>query len=1045
MRQTVAFLLLLLPGWLMSQQSSLLRDKDSDLRQGLELFDKEKYGAAQRYFNKAAEQYSYSHAEVKKQAEYYSALCAVELFNPDAEVLLTQFIYRHPESPLIKQAWFQLGKFFFRDKKYKKADEWFRQVDAELLSDDEQEEFHFKSGYTHFKLDHYDQALKEFAEIKGGESAYSATAAYYYGHIQYQNNNYESALEEFLKLKDDEVFGPIVPFYISQIYYLQRRYDQVILYAQPVLDSTQSKRGPEIARLIGESYYNTNRYEEAIPYLEKYRDKAGVTRTREDDYQLGFCYFKTGNYEKAIDAFQLAVGDQDVLGQNAWYHLGWCQLKNGNKKFARSAWQQAAKADFDTLMKEQALFDYAKLAYELGYDPYDEAVRALQDYINAYPNSTRMDDAYTFLANIYTTTHNYRTALQSLDRIKRFTEPMKMAYQRVAFFRGIELLNDRDYPESIKHFELSLKYPLNKEMAANANYWKADAHYRQGDYAESTKGFEAFIYSLTAFNQKQFNRANYNLGYSYYKQKNYASAITWFRKYVAVTPVSDPKLYNDAFLRIGDCFFVSKNYPGAVEFYDKALSIGQVDVDYALFQKGMALYVQGKLEAQVQALQKLIADYGNSRYADDAKSEMANSYLLLGRNEEAYAMYEGILLNHASSSLAPSAKVQMGLIRYNQNRDEDALNIYKEVLDQYPGTEEAREAQMGIKKIYVDKGSVGEYQLLAQERGLETMSRTEFDSTAWEAAEKSYLKGDCDMAMGQMSSYLRDFPQGLFSLQALGYKADCEMKSKKIDDAALTYEQILLRPKNRFTPEALLILGIYERQKENYPQSILHFKGLEQQAENGDQMIQARSNVMRLSVKLGNAADAEEYARKVLETEKVQDDLKNEARLILARAALTAGKDEQALEEFQKLRKINSEIGAEARYSIAKIYFNKGEYKRCEKAVFDLVDEMPSYDDWLARGFILLADNYLKLGNVFQAKRTLQSVIDNHEGKELRDLAARKLQEIISSENGEKSPEQQNDQEIEFRNNQKDDGLFEEPKAPENDEAAPKKGDGNYE
>lgn len=1040
MRQLVVYLLLLLPGLLMSQQSSIYRDKDSDLRQGFELFDKEKYGDAQRYFNQIAESYPDPHTEIRKQAEYYGALCAVELFNPDAEVLLTQFIYRHPESPLVKQAWFQLGKFFFRDKKYKKADEWLRQVEPDLLSEEEQEEYYFKSGYTHFKLDHFDQALKDFAVIKGGESAYSTTATYYYAHIQYQNSNYEAALEDFLKLKEDDVFGPIVPFYISQIYYLQKRFDQVILYAQPILDSTKSKRGPEIARLIGESYYNTNRYKEAIPYLEQYKSKAGVSRTREDDYQLGFCYFKIGNNEKAIEAFQSAVGDQDALGQNAWYHLGWCQLQNGNKKFARSAWQQAAKTDFDTLIKEQALFDYAKLAYELGYDPYDEAVRALQDYINAYPNSTRMDDAYSFLVNIYATTHNYRTALLSLERIKRVSEPLKAAYQRVAFFRAIELLNDKDYAESIKHFDLSLKYPQNKEMVANANYWKADAYYRKGDYTESTKGYEAFIYSLNAFNLKQFNRANYNLGYSYYKQHNYSAASTWFRKFVAMTPMTDSKLYNDAYLRIGDCFFVSKNYAGAVEYYDKALTIGSSDVDYALFQKGMSLYVQGKLEAQIQTLQKLISEHGNSRFADDAKYETANSYFLLGRNEEAYAMYNGILLNHSDSPLAPSSKVQMGLIRYNQNRDDEALKIYTEVLDQYPGTEEAKEAQIGIKNIYVEKGTVSEYQQLAQDRGLETMSRTEFDSTAWEAAERSYQKGDCDLAMGQMSSYLRDFPEGLFSLLALGYKADCEMKARKVDEAALTYEKILQRPKNKFTAEAHLILGIYERQKDNFPKAIEHFKELEKMPDNSDQLLQARSNVMRLSARLGNTAESEEYAKKLLETEKVDEDMKNEAKLILARAELKSENWDAALSDFQKLRKVNSEIGAEARYSIALIYFNKGDYKHCEKSVFDLVDEMPSYDDWLAKGFILLADNYLKLGNVFQAKRTLQSVIDNHEGQELRDLAQHKLDEIISSENSGNSNEKQVDPDIEFKNNSNDNGLFDEQKAPVEGQE-PKKGD----
>jgi hypothetical protein len=60
---------------------------------------------------------------------------------------------------------------------------------------------------------------------------------------------------------------------------------------------------------------------------------------------------------------------------------------------------------------------------------------------------------------------------------------------------------------------------------------------------------------------------------------------------------------------------------------------------------------------------------------------------------------------------------------------------------------------------------------------------------------------------------------------------------------------------------------------------------------------------------------------------------------------------------------------------------------------------MPSYDYWLTRGFILLADNYVKQGNNFQAKRTLQSVIDNHQEDELREQARNKLELLISQEN----------------------------------------------
>jgi tetratricopeptide (TPR) repeat protein len=1023
-----AFILLCLGSLVIkAQQSTVWLDPDFSFREGLELYDVEKYGAAQNTFRNFIEQRNTPQSEVSKAAQYYAALCAVELFNPDAEFLLTQFVAQHPESPLVKQAWFQLGKFFFRDKKYKKAVEWMQMSDPELLTEEEQAEYHFKLGYAYFKVDNYDRALAELAAVKDQDSEYSTVATYYYGHVQYHQGNFESALEHFLKLSNDETFGRIVPFYISQIYYLQKRYDQVINYAQPVLDTTKSKRGPEIARLIGESYYNTNRYKEAIPYLERFRDEANAIRSREDEYQLGFAYFKVNAHEKAVTAFEKATGSEDALGQNAWYHLGWCQLQLGNKKFARSAWAEAAKLSFDTLLKEQTLFDYAKLAYELGHDPYDEAVRALQDYINAYPQSTRMDEAYTFLANIYMTTRNYRTALMSLDRIKSKNDKLKEAYQRVAFYRGIELLNDRNNPEAIRHFDLSLQFATNKELAGLANYWKAEAQYRSGDYAEAVKGFQQFIYSLNAFNQKTFNRANYNLGYAFFKQRDYTNALTWFRKYTASYASAEQKIAADAFIRSGDCFFMKGDYSGAAESYDKAVTMRIGETDYALYQRGMALAVMGKSEAQIKVHQQLLSDFPQSSFVDDAKWEIARTYENMGRYEEAYSTYNGILINHEASAYVPMAKLQMAGIRYNQNRDQEAKVLFLEVIEQYPGTPQFTDAQIGLKRIYTDEGKVIEYQEFAKEKGLEQLSGASYDSTAWEAAENVYLKdGDCNKAITRFEAYLKNFPTGIFSLKALGMKADCQMKLRQIDSAAVTYQLITQRPRNKYTSEANQMLGIYFRQKEEYTEALRYFKDLENTAENAEQTLTARSNIMRIALRTGNETEAEQYARKLVEADKANEDLRQEARLIIARGHFRRGEEKQAMEEFNRLKKVNSEVGAESRFYIAQIHHNSGDYKKCEKAVFDLVDEMPSYDYWLAKAFILLSENYLKLGNIFQARRTLQSVIDNHEGEELRNLAIQKLAAIDQQE-AKPDPIRNTESESIPMGNERDEKLFDTP------------------
>jgi tetratricopeptide (TPR) repeat protein len=136
-------------------------------------------------------------------------------------------------------------------------------------------------------------------------------------------------------------------------------------------------------------------------------------------------------------------------------------------------------------------------------------------------------------------------------------------------------------------------------------------------------------------------------------------------------------------------------------------------------------------------------------------------------------------------------------------------------------------------------------------------------------------------------------------------KADCEMKLKRIDEAAVTYQQILDRPKSEYTAEANLVLGIFNRQKDRLEEAVKYFKQLELTAENADQTLQARSNVMRISQKIKDYSTAEQYARKLIEADKANEDLRQEARMIIAKYLFDNGKESEAMEEFNRLSKVN--------------------------------------------------------------------------------------------------------------------------------------------
>ena len=198
-------------GKVYSQQSPVYTNDIVEYKLGLELYNKEKFGAAQKQFDKAIKKNNNSDSEISVNSEYYSALCALELFNKDAEHLLTQFVENHPESPRVRNIYFQLGRYNYRKKRWEKVISWFAQVDMFDLNSSEVAEYHFKKGYSYFMIDDYDNAGKILYEIKDVDTKYTAPARYYYSHIAYSKGDYQTALEGFQRLATNEKFGKVIP------------------------------------------------------------------------------------------------------------------------------------------------------------------------------------------------------------------------------------------------------------------------------------------------------------------------------------------------------------------------------------------------------------------------------------------------------------------------------------------------------------------------------------------------------------------------------------------------------------------------------------------------------------------------------------------------------------------------------------------------------------------------------------------------------------------------------------------------------------------
>ena len=68
-----------------------------------------------------------------------------------------------------------------------------------------------------------------------------------------------------------------------------------------------------------------------------------------------------------------------------------------------------------------------------------------------------------------------------------------------------------------------------------------------------------------------------------------------------------------------------------------------------------------------------------------------------------------------------------------------------------------------------------------------------------------------------------------------------------------------------------------------------------------------------------------------------------------------------------------------------------------ENLIFDLAENF-SNDFYIAKAFILLSDIYILKKNLFQAKATLESIIENHENEFIINIARKKWESIVEND-----------------------------------------------
>jgi TolA-binding protein len=980
----------------MAQSTLGVTEPEAHFRNGLEYYEKSNYVAARQefgeYINTQDKLLSTSDYN-KVTAEYYIAVTGLYLNYPEAEVQVDRFVKNHREHPKAQQIYGDLGKYYYEGGEYEKAITYLEKAINIPGGGAKKTENIYQLAMSYYNTKQPDAALPLFNQVKTDDTfANAGDASFYAGVINYQKNNFDEAYQDFSRVENHPYYKNEVPNWIISALYQQKKYDQLLQYGERTL--TQQKGNTkldDVALYVAEVYYEKGDYPAAVKAYERYNKMKSGKIPPAIALHYGHSLFRTNSYEGTIQTLKNVGGGKDSVSQYASYLLGISYLKTNNSSFALTSFGNAAKLDFNAVIREEASYNHAKIHLETGNN--NEAIKEFNAFISQFPQSKHIEEATELVAEAYAGANNSVGAIKYIEGLSTRNAKINGTYQRLTFNQGVAEFNQQKFDAAVVLFDKSIKFPIDEQIYIAASFYKAESVYglKRVDeavalYNQITKNPKAGIYS---------RKSLYALGYVYYNQKKYSQALGYFKDFVSNLDGIDTQIVEDAHARLADCYLAAKNYEEAIRTYEKVAVNGKTDKDYAIYQKARAyVYMNREQEARRQ-FELLISTFPTSRYLDDAYFQIADVDFKNQSYSAAVKGYTRMINEKPKSYLIPAALLRRAQSYYNLQVYEQAIVDFKKILTEYSDSPSASSALEGIQESYTAVGRPEEFtQVLGVVRknnpGNEKLEEVEFDNV-----RNLYYAEKYENAKNALLEFLNSYPTSKHQYDARYFVGSSFDKTGKVNEALQYFGKVVQENRSTFVAAAAQRSAELEIGRGNYNSAVGNFRVLLRNSESKKEQAQAWIGLMDTYYTLKSYDSTLYYAREVITAGNIIPGGLGKAQLYLGKVPYDKGDMTKAAEEFKKVAASSKdEYGAEASYWNAMILYKTKKYKEAENAIIEMGKNFEGYDYWRVRSFILLAEVYVGLNEMGQAKATLNSIIDNSDDSEAVELAKQKLAQI---------------------------------------------------
>ena len=976
-----------------SQSTLYQTGSQQALDYNLELFNKQLFSASLYDNSRLLDQNL--NGEQEKSAELHRAMAALEIESPDGPGLMKSYIFENGNHPTVTTAGLYLGDHFFYKKNYREAIEGYSLVKTNSLSETTRAEVFFKQGYAHFQLKNNAAAAPFFDQAKVLNQPISADAYYYSGFIAMQNGNNPKAIADLQAAGKSSFYATKVPYLLTALYYQEGNYDQVISYSEPLLASGQNLDRKETIHLyLAEAYYAKKDFANASKNYDAFINSKKGTLSREEVYKAGISFFEIGNYQRATDYLKVSASATDEIGQSSSYYLGHAYLKLENYQFATTSFQAASKSSFNKQIQEESLFNFAKTNLQRG--TFSTAISALDEYIETYPSGKNRQEAETLLSEALVNSSDYLRAIEQMDRIQNKSPRIRSAYQKVAFYQAMVYYRDQKFKQALALLDKSQAFPEDREMLLESHFWKGEVHAADGNLPQAIRSYEALRALKPATNHPFLIKTHYGLGYAYFNSQYYPKAEEQFRAYTdKLRTESEKQDYDDALLRLGDCQYVQKKFGESASTFQRAISESNSGVDYAYFRLAVVQNFQSQNNEALANLDRLIAGFPSSLYIEDAMFQRGQIYLEEVRYNEASRAFSDLISSRPSSPFIPFALESRAVANFSTQNYEQTIADYKMILDNHPNAENSETALKGLQETLALQGRSAEFgDYLAKYKGANPGAGN-VQSLEFEAAKSLYFDKNYQQAARAFDSYLRSYPQSAQRSDALYFAGDSYLLGGDQERGLSFFRQLEQEPSSPQRARAMQKIGIIELESGNYASAIPYLEFASQNARSKIEEAEAIQGLMVANFETRKYQVAISNAEKLMTLDGIIPESTAKALLTKAKSQREINQKAQAELTLQSLVKDHKTIqGAEGLYLLALSHQEKGDFNKSNESIFEDSGPFSGYDYWYGRMFLLLADNYQKTGEDFQAKATLESIVAQSTNAEIKAEAEAKLKTL---------------------------------------------------